>query len=114
MVDDSLTTRSLEKTILEAHGYRVRIAVDGAQALELLGPEPVRDLVISDVLMPRMTGFQLLAAMKSDAGLKEIPVILVTSLESREEQAQGFELGASPHREGVNSINENCYRSYAN
>ena len=55
------------------------------------------DLVISDVLMPRMTGFQLLAAMKSDAALKEVPVILVTSLESREEQAQGLELGADAY-----------------
>jgi two-component system chemotaxis sensor kinase CheA len=96
VVDDSLTTRSLEKTILEAHGYRVRIAVDGAQALELLRAEPA-DLVISDVLMPRMTGFQLLAAMKGDATLKAIPVILVTSLESREEQAQGLELGADAY-----------------
>ena len=96
VVDDSITTRSLEKTILEAHGYRVRIAVDGAQALELLRAEP-SDLVISDVLMPRMTGFQLLAAMKNDTTLKEIPVILVTSLESREEQAQGLELGADAY-----------------
>lgn len=96
VVDDSLTTRSLEKSILEANGYRVRVAVDGLQALEQIRTE-APDLVISDVLMPRMTGFELLAAIKADAALKTIPVILVTSLENREEQARGLELGADAY-----------------
>lgn len=96
VVDDSLTTRSLEKSILEAHGYHVRVAVDGLQALEQIRTERP-DLVISDVMMPRMTGFELLAAIKADASLKGLPVILVTSLESREEQARGLELGADAY-----------------
>ncbi|HEY3838136.1 MAG TPA: response regulator, partial [Bryobacteraceae bacterium] len=96
VVDDSLTTRSLEKSILEAHGYEVKLAVDGQEALERLRIE-IPDLVISDVLMPRLTGFQLLEKMKSDDALKNIPVILVTSLESREEQHQGLSLGADAY-----------------
>jgi two-component system chemotaxis sensor kinase CheA len=96
VVDDSLTTRSLEKSILESHGYRVRVAVDGEQALEQIRAE-APDLVISDVMMPRLTGFELLAEMKANPAMKKIPVILVTSLESREEQTRGLELGADAY-----------------
>jgi two-component system, chemotaxis family, sensor kinase CheA len=96
VVDDSLTTRSLERSILEAHGYKVRVAVDGLQALEQIHLEKP-DLVISDVMMPRMTGFELLDQIKGDASIKDLPVILVTSLESPEEQGRGLELGADAY-----------------
>jgi two-component system chemotaxis sensor kinase CheA len=96
VVDDSLTTRSLERSILEAHGYKVRVTVDGLQALEQIRLEKP-DLVISDVMMPRMTGFELLDQIKGDASIKDLPVILVTSLESREEQGRGLELGADAY-----------------
>lgn len=93
VVDDSLTTRSLEKSILEAHGYRVRVAVDGTEALAALRAEPA-DLVIADVIMPGLDGFQLLEQIKKDKRLARIPVIIVTSLESREDQERGLALGA--------------------
>ncbi len=96
VVDDSITTRTLEKSILEAHGYRVRIAVDGAEALTLLRAEKA-DLVISDVQMPRLDGFGLLEAIKKDKTLLNIPVILVTSLERREDQERGLGLGADAY-----------------
>jgi two-component system, chemotaxis family, sensor kinase CheA len=96
VVDDSITTRSLEKSILEAYGYGVEVAVDGLQALEAIRRNPP-DLVISDVMMPRLNGFQLLEQMKNTPGMKEIPVILVTSLESREEQEKGLSLGADAY-----------------
>jgi len=96
VVDDSITTRTLEKSILEAHGYRVRIAVDGMEALAHLQAEK-SDLVISDVQMPRLDGFGLLEAVKSDKNLKQIPVILVTSLERREDQERGLSLGADAY-----------------
>ena len=96
VVDDSITTRSLEKSILEAHGYRVRLAVDGVEALEQLRAAPA-DLVISDVAMPRMTGFELLENMKKDRQLAAVPVILVTSLEDRRDQARGLSLGADAY-----------------
>jgi two-component system chemotaxis sensor kinase CheA len=93
VVDDSMTTRTLEKSILEAHGYRVRVAVDGMEALAQLGAEKA-DLVIADVQMPRMDGFELLDAMNRDSNLNQIPVIVVTSLDRREDQERGLALGA--------------------
>jgi two-component system, chemotaxis family, sensor kinase CheA len=96
VVDDSITSRSLERSILEAHGYRVRVAVDGLEALELLRLERA-DLIITDVQMPRMDGFGLVEALKADARLKEIPVIIVSSLESPEDQERGLLLGADAY-----------------
>ena len=93
VVDDSITSRSLERSILEAHGYRVRVAVDGLEALDLLRIEKA-DLVITDIQMPRMDGFELVAALKADPRLKEIPVIIVSSLERAEDQERGLLLGA--------------------
>ena len=96
VVDDSMTTRTLEKSILEAHGYRVRVAVDGMEALERLRAERA-DLVIADVQMPRLDGFGLLEAIKKDPGLNGVPVIIVTSLESPEDQERGLSLGADAY-----------------
>ncbi len=96
VVDDSLTTRTLEKSILEANGYRVSVAVDGIEALVKLRAAKV-DLVITDVQMPRMDGFGLLEAMKQDRDLAGIPVVVVTSLERREDQERGLHLGADAY-----------------
>lgn len=96
VVDDSLTTRTLEKSILEAHGYTVRLATDGIEALAKLRADHV-DLVISDIQMPRLDGFGLLQAIKSDQALKKLPVILVTSLEAREDRERGLSLGADAY-----------------
>jgi two-component system chemotaxis sensor kinase CheA len=96
VVDDSITTRSLEKSILEAHGYQVRVAVDGVEALSQLRKERP-DLVITDLQMPQMDGFGLLEQMKKDRQLAEIPVIVVTSLERREDQERGLALGADAY-----------------
>ena len=96
VVDDSLTTRTLEKSILEAHGYKVLIAVDGLDALEKLRTQTA-DLVISDIHMPRMDGFGLLQALKKDPRLERIPVIMVTSLDRPEDQERGRSLGAGAY-----------------
>lgn len=96
VVDDSVTTRTLEKSILEVHGYRVRVAVDGLEALHVLQLESA-DLVIVDVEMPRMDGFGFLEAVKRDDALRHIPVIIVSSLEKREDKARGLELGADAY-----------------
>jgi two-component system chemotaxis sensor kinase CheA len=96
VVDDSITTRTLERSILEAHGYQVRVAVDGLEALEQLRANPA-DLVIADVQMPRMDGFALVAEIKKDSRLARIPVIIVSSLERREEQERGLALGADAY-----------------
>ncbi len=96
VVDDSLTTRTLEKSILEAHGYQVRLAFDGLEALTRLRAEHI-DLIISDIQMPRLDGFGLLQAIKADAALKSLPVILVSSLEAREDRERGLALGADAY-----------------
>ncbi|ALG73395.1 histidine kinase [Azospirillum thiophilum] len=97
VVDDSITTRTLEKSILEAHGYRVTLCVDGREALERLSEGMEVGLIISDVEMPRMDGFALLQAVKADRRLAEIPVILVTSRASDEDRERGLRLGADAY-----------------
>jgi len=96
VVDDSLTTRTLEKSILEAHGYQVRLAFDGLEALGRLRAEHI-DLIISDIQMPRLDGFGLLQAVRADQALKSIPLILVSSLEAREDRERGLSLGADAY-----------------
>jgi len=93
IVDDSFTTRTLEKNILETRGYAVRVAVDGADALKQLRSESI-DLVVSDIQMPHVDGFQMLEAMRADVRLAEIPVILVTSMDRCEYRERGLALGA--------------------
>lgn len=96
VVDDSFTTRTLEKSILVAHGYSVQVAVDGLEALNILRTQTI-DLVVADVQMPRLDGFGLLKECKKDKALARIPLILVTSLESREDRERGLGLGASAY-----------------
>lgn len=96
VVDDSITTRTLEKSILEANGYRVLIAVDGIEALKMLR-ENATDLVVADLQMPRMDGFGLIREMKADANLKTIPVIIVSSVETEADREKGLHLGAEAY-----------------
>ena len=97
VVDDSLSTRTLEKNILETAGYKVQVATDGMEAMSLLNSSGRVDLIVSDVLMPRMGGFELTQAVKTDTKLKKIPVILVTSLDSRTDKERGIEVGADAY-----------------
>lgn len=97
VVDDSITTRTLEKSILEAQGYRVLLSVDGLDALNLLRGDAVPDLVVADVEMPRMDGFALLQAMRADRRLAAMPVILMTSRADPEDVRRGLELGANAY-----------------
>jgi two-component system chemotaxis sensor kinase CheA len=94
VVDDSITTRSLEKSVLEAHGFDVVLAVDGVDAMAKLRESAI-DAVITDLMMPRMDGFQLLENIRKDPRLENTPVIVVSSMESREDQERGLALGAN-------------------
>jgi two-component system chemotaxis sensor kinase CheA len=96
VVDDSITTRTMEKTILESEGFTVHTAVDGLDALKFLEVEKV-DLIISDIDMPRMDGFSLVEAIKGNKALKDIPVIIVTSMESNQDKERGLNLGANAY-----------------
>lgn len=98
VADDSITTRTLEKSILEAQGYRVVLAVDGVDALNTLRSGGyVIDAVVADIEMPRMDGFSLLQAIKADAGLAELPVILMTSRDDPQDIRRGLDLGAEAY-----------------
>ncbi len=97
VVDDSITTRELERSILEAQGYIVELADDGTVALEMLNRDSRYDLVISDVEMPNMNGFELTANIKASPTLKAIPVIIVTSLNNGEHKHRGIEAGAQAY-----------------
>jgi two-component system chemotaxis sensor kinase CheA len=97
VVDDSITTRTLEKNILEAAGYIVQLATDGQEALGTIAAEGVPDLVVTDVVMPRLDGFGLTQRLKEDPRTADIPVILVTSLDSAEDKSRGIEVGADAY-----------------
>lgn len=96
VAEDSITSRILIKNILEAAGYRVETAVDGVDGLtKLRGGE--FDLVVSDVEMPRMDGIGLTSQIRSDAKLNQLPVILVTALDSRADRERGVDAGANAY-----------------
>jgi len=97
VVDDSITTRTLEKNILEAAGYTVRLALDGQEAFNVLMTTDLPDLVISDIQMPRMDGFGLTERIKKEPRTAHLPVILVTSLDSTEDKARGVDAGADAY-----------------
>jgi two-component system chemotaxis sensor kinase CheA len=96
VVEDSITSRALLKNILESAGYRVATAVDGIDAYTALKTATF-DLVVSDVEMPRMDGFDLTAKVRADKRLAELPVVLVTALESREDRERGIDVGANAY-----------------
>jgi two-component system chemotaxis sensor kinase CheA len=96
VVEDSITSRMMLKGILESAGYTVKTAVDGLEAFTLLRAEKF-DLVVSDVEMPRLNGFDLTARIRADRKLAELPVVLVTALETREDRERGIDVGASAY-----------------
>lgn len=96
VAEDSITSRMLLKNILESAGYRVTTAVDGAEALGLFRAQTF-DLVVSDVDMPRMSGFDLTARIREDPSRADTPVVLVTARDSREDRERGVDVGASAY-----------------
>lgn len=96
VAEDSITSRTLLKNILETAGYQVITAVDGTDAY-IRAKNSDFDLIVSDVDMPRMNGFELSAKIRSDKKLGEIPIVLVTALESHEDRERGIESGANAY-----------------
>jgi two-component system chemotaxis sensor kinase CheA len=96
VVDDAVTTRAMERGLLELAGYQVKVAVDGVDAWTTLKTERF-DLVVSDVDMPRMNGFELTQRIRADETLQDLPVVLVSALEGREDQERGIEVGANAY-----------------
>lgn len=96
VIDDSLTTRILERNILKTAGYNVTIAVNGLEALTRIVSEEF-DLVVSDVEMPEINGFELTERLRAQEKFKNIPIILVTSLASEADRRKGLNLGANAY-----------------
>jgi two-component system chemotaxis sensor kinase CheA len=93
VVDDALTLRELQRSILVRAGYEVRTANDGREALVRLAERPA-DLVLTDLEMPNLDGFELTAAIRGNPRLANIPVLLVTSRSGEEDRRRGLEAGA--------------------
>ena len=96
VVEDSITARTLLKNILESAGYEVKAAIDGVDAMTSLKTEHF-DLVVSDIQMPRMDGFDLTARIRADKKLAEVPVVLVTALSAPEDRERGIDAGANAY-----------------
>jgi two-component system chemotaxis sensor kinase CheA len=96
IADDSVTTRTLVKNILEAAGYEVIDAADGMEAWQFLQDKSV-DLVVSDVEMPRMDGFALTQTIRNSKRHQKLPVILVTALETEQDKMRGLDAGANAY-----------------
>ena len=92
VVDDSITVRRITQRLLQREGYRVALAADGLQALERLQEErPV--VVLSDIEMPRMDGFDLARNIRADAALADLPIIMITSRIAQKHREHAMQLG---------------------
>lgn len=93
VVDDSITVRETERNLLENHGYQVEVAVDGMDGWNATRTEQY-DLIISDIDMPRMNGFELVENIKGDDRFKNIPVIIISYKDREEDRLRGLDVGA--------------------
>jgi len=97
VVDDQFSARELQRSILSVAGYEVEIARDGREALRRIGEIADLDLVLTDVQMPEMDGFELLEAIRADEAHASLPVVVVTTLGDEESRRRGAEAGADAY-----------------
>ena len=96
VVEDSVSTREIEKSILESYGYQVDIASDGIEGLEKT-QQVKYDLVLSDIEMPRLDGFSLVEKLRNTEDYKHVPIIIVSSRDRDEDKRRGIEVGADAY-----------------
>ena len=96
VVDDIEANRDLLGRRLKRHGYTVTVAEDGSQALELMQAQPF-DLVLLDIMMPKMNGYQVLEQLKADSSLRHIPVIMISAVDDLDSVVKCIELGAEDY-----------------
>jgi len=94
VVDDSLTVRKITSRLLTREGYRMDTAKDGVDALEKM-QDMIPDVVLLDVEMPRMDGFELARVMRNDPRLKDIPIIMITSRTADKHRNHALEIGVN-------------------
>ncbi|MBU1163965.1 response regulator [Patescibacteria group bacterium] len=93
VVDDHKFLRNFWESKLSANDYNIRKASDGLEAIKIARVEPL-DIILLDIVMPHMNGFETLKNLKADEKIKDIPVIVLSNLGTDEEIKQGMKLGA--------------------
>jgi chemosensory pili system protein ChpA (sensor histidine kinase/response regulator) len=96
VVDDSITVRRVTQRLLERNGMRVLTAKDGVDAVSLL-QENLPDIILLDIEMPRMDGYEVAAHVRNDPRLKDIPIVMITSRVSEKHKARAIELGVDDY-----------------
>jgi chemosensory pili system protein ChpA (sensor histidine kinase/response regulator) len=96
VVDDSITVRRVTQRLLERNGMRVLTAKDGVDAISLL-QDNLPDIILLDIEMPRMDGYEVAAHVRNDPRLKDIPIVMITSRVSEKHRARAIELGVDDY-----------------
>jgi chemosensory pili system protein ChpA (sensor histidine kinase/response regulator) len=96
VVDDSITVRRVTQRLLERNGMRVMTARDGMDAVALLA-ENVPDVILLDIEMPRMDGYEVAAHVRNDPRLRDVPIIMITSRVGEKHRARAIELGVNDY-----------------
>jgi len=96
LVEDAITTRELERSILEAAGYRVETAFDGQDALQKLERGDFQ-IILTDIEMPRMDGFELTARVRADPRWSTLPVVIISARGDEENRRRGLQVGAQAY-----------------
>jgi chemosensory pili system protein ChpA (sensor histidine kinase/response regulator) len=94
VVDDSVTMRKVTGRVLERNNFEVLTAKDGLDALEKMG-DTVPDLMLLDIEMPRMDGYELATAMKADPRLRNVPIVMITSRTGEKHRQRAFDIGVN-------------------
>ncbi|MCG6953537.1 MAG: response regulator [Burkholderiales bacterium] len=97
LVEDDADLVELATHWLERDGYAVRSIADGREALEQLAADPLPDLLLLDVMIPHVTGFEVLQKLRAEARTRELPVVMMTSFSRERDVARGRELGANDY-----------------
>ena len=97
IVEDDLDLIHLVRRWLERDGHRVAHQVSGSAALAVLAADPLPDLVLLDVMLPRIDGFTVLRRLRADPRTQKLPVIILSSFDRHEDVARGLELGANDY-----------------
>jgi DNA-binding response OmpR family regulator len=119
LVEDDEFLAELYSTKLTMEGFTVQVANDGEKGLKMALAKPPQ-LILLDIVMPKMDGFEVLAALKKDASTKDVPVVLMTNLSQRDDVTKGLALGATDYlikahfmpSEVVKKINEVLTKFY--
>jgi chemosensory pili system protein ChpA (sensor histidine kinase/response regulator) len=97
VVDDSITMRKVTGRVLERHDFEVNTAKDGVDALEKLHEQRVPDLMLLDIEMPRMDGYEVASHVRNDPRVADVPIIMITSRVGDKHRARAIELGVDDY-----------------